>query len=195
MLLDEIRMTKLGNFAFGDRGECNHPKGGCEDGRAASDKTNPFEGTRILGPAPTGGAGGRNRTADARIFSPSLYRLSYPGKMAPHSSDGGQKVKVCNEIARKLSRSDGYEVAVEGTSHRIPACYVRRERPSSWQATHIQGRDEALNRRSSWRSFSRADALRAYRHGQRVSSKNSTILNAPRSEPRASRRPWRRRLL
>jgi hypothetical protein len=24
-------------------------------------------------------AGRRNRTADARIFSPSLYRLSYPG--------------------------------------------------------------------------------------------------------------------
>ncbi len=26
-----------------------------------------------------GGAGGRNRTADTRIFSPLLYRLSYPG--------------------------------------------------------------------------------------------------------------------
>ena len=25
------------------------------------------------------GAGGRNRTADTRIFSPLLYRLSYPG--------------------------------------------------------------------------------------------------------------------
>ena len=24
-------------------------------------------------------AGGRNRTADTRIFSPLLYRLSYPG--------------------------------------------------------------------------------------------------------------------
>ena len=25
-------------------------------------------------------AGGRNRTADTRIFSPLLYRLSYPGR-------------------------------------------------------------------------------------------------------------------
>ncbi len=30
------------------------------------------------GPGETG-AGGRNRTADTRIFSPLLYRLSYPG--------------------------------------------------------------------------------------------------------------------
>ena len=26
------------------------------------------------------GAGGRNRTVDTRIFSPLLYRLSYPGR-------------------------------------------------------------------------------------------------------------------
>ena len=34
---------------------------------------------RGLGVGLQTGAGGRNRTADTRIFSPLLYRLSYPG--------------------------------------------------------------------------------------------------------------------
>ena len=36
-----------------------------------------------------GGALGRNRTTDRRIFSPLLYQLSYQGKFKPHSSEWG----------------------------------------------------------------------------------------------------------
>ena len=41
------------------------------------------------GPLLNGGLG-RNRTADTRIFSPLLYRLSYQGKIRNGDSDGAR---------------------------------------------------------------------------------------------------------
>ena len=43
-----------------------------------------------LGIPPLDGASGRNRTADTRIFSPLLYRLSYRGKYLNGGPDGNR---------------------------------------------------------------------------------------------------------
>ena len=47
-------------------------------------------------------AGGRNRTADTRIFSPLLYRLSYPGSRKEKRILPKKKLRTITKIARFL---------------------------------------------------------------------------------------------
>ena len=55
-----------------------------------------------------GGALGRNRTTDRRIFSPLLYHLSYQGKLKPHSSEWGFKMATQNGLEPSTSSVTGW---------------------------------------------------------------------------------------
>ena len=49
-------------------------------------------------------AGGRNRTADTRIFSPLLYRLSYPGLLEMRVRGRSEFCRIQTQTQTMLSK-------------------------------------------------------------------------------------------